>query len=164
MESRYQKLVSSTLLAWRFFTTLLPSDHQVALHEKYEEILNNGKFWKLAKHNSASVRILLELVLIEILNVNPLVKFRPPSLKNDKPYCILTDLWLMNSFWGRRKSGPSQVVYPLNFMERKIAIFNFFFFIFCWSQLKNYFSFIKIEGGWTTWLGLKVDIYQIEKY
>ncbi|CAH1799497.1 unnamed protein product [Owenia fusiformis] len=56
MESKYYKVISSTLLAWKLFISTVPDVQQQSLHDKYSAILNEGKFWKYGKHKSSMIR------------------------------------------------------------------------------------------------------------
>ncbi len=55
METKYFRLLASSLAALRMFVTLVPTEQQANLQERYREILKEGKFWKLAKHAQSMV-------------------------------------------------------------------------------------------------------------
>ena len=57
METKYQRVLAGSLLAWRQFMMSVPALQEEKLQQTYAEILKQGKFWKLAKHTSSQVSI-----------------------------------------------------------------------------------------------------------
>ena len=58
IESKYFRLVGSSLEAFALFISLLAEEQQEAVHDKLCEILKSSKFWKYGKHTIGSVSLL----------------------------------------------------------------------------------------------------------
>ena len=56
MESKYQKMVSATLLAWRALMSALRPDQLAELTTPIKAVLDHAKLWKHAKSTNPMVR------------------------------------------------------------------------------------------------------------
>lgn len=62
-ETKYVRMLTSSLLGVKKLLSLLPQDDRTALETKLADLLSSGKFWKYSKHKTPQVRgALFELI------------------------------------------------------------------------------------------------------
>ncbi|XP_053561967.1 E3 ubiquitin-protein ligase listerin [Bombina bombina] len=55
-ESKYLRVVTSSLLALKRLVSMLPSNESTTLQERLADLLSQGKFWKYSKHQTPNIR------------------------------------------------------------------------------------------------------------
>ena len=63
MEMKYERVVSSALLAIHLLFTNLQSDQHDAMNDLSAGLLKEAKFWKLAKHKSVMVNMYFDCMI-----------------------------------------------------------------------------------------------------
>ena len=57
IESKYLRVVAASLSALTLLLASIAKQHPEFVQEKYGELLQQGKFWKLAKHTNTQVSL-----------------------------------------------------------------------------------------------------------
>ncbi|XP_013385834.1 E3 ubiquitin-protein ligase listerin [Lingula anatina] len=74
MEQKYQRMLMSSLHAWKMLINVVSAEEQESLLDKYKKILKENKFWKnLGKHQNGMIRGAFYSVLSTLCQVHPAV-------------------------------------------------------------------------------------------
>jgi hypothetical protein len=71
MESKYQRVVVSSLQGYALYLHKLPAEQLQAAYPSSKKLISSKKFWKLAKHSSALIRNAWFSVLIALCQNAP---------------------------------------------------------------------------------------------
>lgn len=55
METKYQRVVVSSLHGYAFYLSKLPEEQLLKAEELNKKLIGNSKFWKFAKHSASIV-------------------------------------------------------------------------------------------------------------
>ena len=71
IESKYENVLASSLGALKMLLVTIPKEKQISISQPLCHILDNPKFWELAKHNTSPIQIAFYSVLSALCQVQP---------------------------------------------------------------------------------------------
>ncbi|XP_075215935.1 E3 ubiquitin-protein ligase listerin [Lycorma delicatula] len=83
METKYQRVVVSSLHGYAFYLSKLPEEQLLKAEELNKKLIGNSKFWKFAKHSASIVRVAWFTAIVNLCQKAPFF------LSNEKKHVVL---------------------------------------------------------------------------